>query len=81
MRHADPQRRIVVRRPIALAHRHGREVLVVKRARLEHLGRSDLDPSIRVLDFDASRIGVGHLRFLRRHPGQADGVRQAKSNR
>ena len=46
VRHADPQRRVVVGRPVAPRDRHRREVVVVERARLDARGsRSSTRPS------------------------------------
>ena len=55
VRHGDPQRRVVVGRPVAPRDRHRREVFVVERARLDPPRVPQLDTAIRQLD-----QGVGH---------------------
>ena len=54
VRHADPQRRVVVRRPGAPGERHGREIVVIERARLDTTRVDELDAAIRQPAF------VGH---------------------
>ena len=51
MRHADPQRRVVVRRPTALVNRDRRQVRVVERTRLEARPVGKFDPAVGMLDF------------------------------
>ena len=47
VRHADPQRGVVVGRPVAARQRHRRQILVVERARLDAAGVDELDPAVR----------------------------------
>src|SRR5918912_4581263 len=50
MRHTDPERSIVVGRPVALLNRNGREVFIVERAPLDRIVITQLDPPVRVLN-------------------------------
>ena len=61
VRHADPQRGVVVGRPGAPRQRDRRQILVVERARLDASGVDELDAAVREVSFVLRR----HVRSLR----------------
>jgi len=59
VRHADPERGVVVGRPVAARDRHRGQVVVVERAPLDARGIDDLDAAVGVLDLGGCAHGTG----------------------